>query len=198
MVINTGETADQRPETRKKRLWTIFTVLFKVGCVTFGGGWGIIAQMQEEFVDRRHWMKEEELMDFISLGKSFPGIMIINIAVLFGYTMEGFWGAVVAAFSLSLPALISITVVTYFYSAIKDNVLVARALDGVRCAVIPIILAAAVRLKDKSLVNRQAWVLAGIAVLVCAFTGVNKALVVIGGAAFGLLTLAVKERGSGT
>ncbi len=195
METNVLEAESGRQMGRGKRLLTIFTVLFKVGCVTFGGGWGIIAQMQEEFVDRRHWMEEEQLVDFISLGKSFPGIMIINIAVLFGYTMEGFWGAVIAAFSLSLPALISITVVTYFYSALKDNVLVARALDGVRCAVIPIILAAAVRLKDKSLVDKPGYVLAGIAVLVCTFTGVNKALVVIGGAAFGLLTLAAKKRG---
>ena len=195
METNAIEAERVRREGRGKRLLTIFTVLFKIGCVTFGGGWGIIAQMQEEFVDRRGWMDEEQLIDFISLGKSFPGIMIINIAVLFGYTMEGVLGAVIAAFSLSLPALISIAVVTYFYSALKDNVLVARALDGVRCAVIPIILAAAVRLKDKSLVRRTDYVLAGIAVLVCAFTGVNKALVVIGGAAFGLLTLTVKERG---
>ena len=187
METNVLEAESGRQMGRGKRLLTIFTVLFKVGCVTFGGGWGIIAQMQEEFVDRRHWMEEEQLVDFISLGKSFPGIMIINIAVLFGYTMEGFWGAVIAAFSLSLPALISITVVTYFYSALKDN--------GVRCAVIPIMLAAAVRLKGKSLVDKPGYVLAGIAVLVCTFTGVNKALVVIGGAAFGLLTLAAKKRG---
>ena len=42
---------------REKRLPTIFAVMFKMGCVTFGGGWGIIAQMQEEFVDRRGWIE---------------------------------------------------------------------------------------------------------------------------------------------
>ena len=119
------------PERKKEnRLLTIFIVMFKMGCVTFGGGWGIIAQMQEEFVDRRGWIEEEDLIDFLSLGRSFPGIMIINTSVIFGYTVAGFWGAVLAAFGLSLPALISIAVVTYFYSAIKSNVIVARALGG--------------------------------------------------------------------
>lgn len=149
------------PERKKEnRLLTIFIVMFKMGCVTFGGGWGIIAQMQEEFVDRRGWIEEEDLIDFLSLGRSFPGIMIINTSVIFGYTVAGFWGAVLAAFGLSLPALISIAVVTYFYSAIKSNVIVARALGGVRCAVIPIILGAALRLREKSLTDKSSYVLA--------------------------------------
>ncbi|MBS6953305.1 MAG: chromate transporter [Enterocloster asparagiformis] len=180
---------------KENRLLTIFTVMFKIGCVTFGGGWGIIAQMQEEFVDRRAWIDEEQLVDFISLGRSFPGIMIINIAVLFGYTTAGFWGAVLAAFGLSLPALLCIAVVTYFYSALKNNVLVARALDGVRCAVIPIILGAALRLREKSLTGRWSYVLAALALIICTFTGVAKILVVLGGAALGLLTLAAGRGG---
>ena len=184
------------PERKKEnRLLTIFTVMFKTGCVTFGGGWGIIAQMQEEFVDRRGWIEEEDLIDFLSLGRSFPGIMIINTSVIFGYTVAGFWGAVLAAFGLSLPALISIAVVTYFYSAIKSNVIVARALSGVRCAVIPIILGAALRLREKSLTGKSSYVLAAIALFVCTFTKVNKILVVLGGAVFGLLALAVKRGG---
>ena len=190
-----SEAVCDRPEKRENKLLTIFTVMFKIGCMTFGGGWGIIAQMQEEFVDRRQWLSEEQLIDFISLGKSFPGIMIINIAVLFGSTMCGFWGAVLAAFGLSMPALLCIAIVTYFYSALKSNVLVARALDGVRCAVIPIILGAAVRLKDKSLTDKSSYVLAALALLVCTFTGVNKILVVLGGAAFGLIALALRRGG---
>ena len=174
------------PERKKEnRLLTIFTVMFKMGCVTFGGGWGIIAQMQEEFVDRRGWIEEEDLIDFLSLGRSFPGIMIINTSVIFGYTVAGFWGAVLAAFGLSLPALISIAVVTYFYSAIKSNVIVARAL----------ILGAALRLREKSLTGKSSYVLAAIALFVCTFTKVNKILVVLGGAVFGLLALAVKRGG---
>ena len=146
-------------------------------------------------MDRRGWIEEEDLIDFLSLGRSFPGIMIINTSVIFGYTVAGFWGAVLAAFGLSLPALISIAVVTYFYSAIKSNVIVARALSGVRCAVIPIILGAALRLREKSLTGKSSYVLAAIALFVCTFTKVNKILVVLGGAVFGLLALAVKRGG---
>ena len=64
-----------------------------------------------------------------------------------------------------------------------------------RCAVIPIILGAAVRLKDKSLTDKSSYVLAAFALLVCTFTGVNKILVVLGGAAFGLIALALRRGG---
>ena len=186
---NEQTTAPTTESSSVGRLWTIFRVMFQIGCVTFGGGWGIIAQMQEEFVDQRQWITQEQLVDFISLGKSFPGIMIINISVLFGYTVGGFFGAVAAAFGLSLPALISIAVVTYCYNSLKDNVFVARALDGVRCAVIPIILGAAVKLRDSSLKGKFSYAMAAFAFIVCAFTGVNKALVVILGGVLGLLLM---------
>ena len=195
-MVRGAERKSAGKETQAgSRLWSIFRVMFKIGCITFGGGWSIIAQLQEEFVDRRHWMEEEELVDYISIGRSLPGIMIINISVLSGYRMAGFFGAVSAAFGLSLPAIICIAIVTMFYTSIKDNVWAAKALNGVRCAVIPIILAAAVRLKDKSLTSKIGYVLAVLALAVCTFTDVNKILVVVSGGAAGLLLLAVKRRG---
>ena len=48
---------------RYKRLLEIFYVMAKIGLFTFGGGWSIIAQMQNEFVDKRGWMDEEQVVD---------------------------------------------------------------------------------------------------------------------------------------
>lgn len=49
-----------------RRLGTIFYIMAKIGLFTFGGGWSIIAQMQSEFVDKRHWMTEEQVVDYMS------------------------------------------------------------------------------------------------------------------------------------
>lgn len=179
----------------KRKLLTIFMVMFKIGCITFGGGWSIIAQLQEEFVDRRHWMEEDELVDYISIGRSLPGIMIINISILSGYRMAGALGAAAAAFGLSAPAIICISIVTLFYTRIRDNIWAAKALNGVRCAVIPIILGAAIKLKDKSLTCRMGYLLAVIALAVCTFTDVNKIFVVVSGGFIGLIRLAISGKG---
>ena len=50
-----------------KKLWTIYLIMFKIGALTFGGGWSIITQVQEEFVEKRKWMGEEQIMDYMSL-----------------------------------------------------------------------------------------------------------------------------------
>jgi len=172
---------------RAGRLAAIFWIMAKIGCFTFGGGWSIIGQIQNEFVEKRGWMTEEQIVDFMSLAKSFPGIMIINMSVLCGYAMEGVAGAFAAAFGLSAPAVVAIGLVAYFYHSLKSNPYVEKLLNGVRCVVIPIILQAAWKLKDKSLTNAVSYVLLAAAFAVCAFTSVSKPLVIVAGALLGLV-----------
>lgn len=71
-----------------QRLVIIFLLMFKIGAFTFGGGWSIIAQIQAEFVDRRGWMTEDQIADYMSFAKSFPGIMIINMSVFLRFCDE--------------------------------------------------------------------------------------------------------------
>lgn len=162
-----------------KRIVTIFYVMFKIGMFTFGGGWSIIAQIQAEFSEQRQWLKEEQIVDYMSLAKSFPGIMIINMSVFCGYAMAGVSGAVAAAFGLSTPALLAIAVVTYFYSSIRDNVYAARILNGIRSVVVPIMISGCVKLWKPAMKGKRAYVIFLISLLVCAFTGFNKLVLVI-------------------
>ena len=185
---------DKKSISRAGRLSVIFWSMAKIGCFTFGGGWSIIGQMQNEFVEKRGWMTQEQIIDFMSLAKSFPGIMIINMSVLCGYAMEGVPGALAAAFGLSMPAIFAIGLVTYFYDSLKNNLYIEKILGGVRCVVIPIILQAAWKLKEKSLVSRVSlWFLAA-SFFVCAFTNVSKPLVILAGAVLGLMVF--KDAGS--
>jgi len=170
-----------------KRLVDIFIVMAKIGCFTFGGGWSIIGQMQNEFVEKRGWMTEEQIVDFMSLAKSFPGVMVINMSVLSGYVMAGVPGALAAAFGLSAPALVAIALVAHFYEVLKDNLYVEKILSGVRCVVIPIMLNAAWKLKKTALSSGISYVLLGIAFVICTFTKMNKLILVVLSAVAGLL-----------
>lgn len=165
----------------------MFWTMAKIGCFTFGGGWSIIVQIQHEFVDKRGWMTEEQIIDFMSVAKSFPGIMIVNMSVLCGYAMEGAAGALAAAFGLTAPALAAIGLVAYFYSSLKANPYVEKVLNGVRCVVIPIILQAAWKLKGKSLTDMISYIFFAVSFVVCAFTDISKPIVIVTGAVLGLL-----------
>ena len=68
-----------------KRALSIFATFLKFGCFTFGGGWSIVAQMQKEYVEKRRWLTDEELLDYTSVGRSTPGLMIGNTSIPFGY-----------------------------------------------------------------------------------------------------------------
>lgn len=172
---------------RYQRLLEIFFVMAKIGLFTFGGGWSIIAQMQNEFVDKRGWMKEEQVVDFMSLAKSFPGIMIINMSVFCGYAMEGIAGGAAAAVGLSLPALAAIAAVAFFYSSLRDNIYVVKVLNGIRSVVVPIIISACLKLKKTAAKGLPGYVILAISFVVCATTRINKLVLVLAALAAGLL-----------
>lgn len=170
-----------------KKLWTIYIVMFKIGALTFGGGWSIISQVQEEFVEKRHWVNEEQIMDYMSLARTFPGIMVVNFSILTGYAMNGFTGAIAASLGLVSPAVVVVSLVVLFYDSIKSNPAVIRTLNGIRSAVIPIILLAAWKLKSRAVTIKLQWALALAALYICAFTSIPKSMVIILGAVIGFL-----------
>ena len=59
--------------------------------------------MEREFVDERGWMTKSDLLELIAVGKSLPGIMVVNITLLFGYQMAGVLGGICAAIGLCMP-----------------------------------------------------------------------------------------------
>ena len=176
------------------RAWTVFIVMFKVGFFTWGGGWGIVAQLQKEFIEKRGWMTQEDLLDIISVGRSMPGIMIMNISVLFGYHVAGVPGVFGSVIGIASPSVIVMCIVTGFYTQVKDNVYVANALVGVRAAVIPIIGGAALKMRKMAWVDKKAIIITLIAFLLCVFTSIHNIFIVLAGAAAGLILKGGKSK----
>ena len=129
-------------------------VMLKIGLFTFGGGWSIVAQMQKEFVEKRGWLGEEELLDIVAIGRSFPGIMVVNTAVMLGYRIGGVGCAFLCAFGMAFPAFVVMAAVTTCYTAVRDNPWVARAMVGVRAVVVPIILSACLGMRKSAEIGR--------------------------------------------
>ena len=176
------------------RAGEVFITFLKFGCFTFGGGWSIIAQIQKEYVEKKHWITDEELLDFASVGRSVPGLMIGNTSILFGYQVAGVPGALAALFGITLPPVLIMLGVTYIYGLIKDNPYVARAMMGVRAAVVPIIFSALLKLLKAGLKDLFCYFIALVGLALCLFTQLNNVLIVLFGAAAGLIYMEVKTR----
>ena len=186
---------DVRPQEMPqwKMALLIFVYFIKIGTFTFGSGWSILAQMEQEFVDKRHWLTKAELLDLLAVGKSLPGIMITNITLLFGYQMAGVLGGVLAVLGIALPAVVVLSLVTLVYDAIKSNYWVWAALKGVQCAVVPIIGGAAISLGKEGLKEKMGVVLCAAALLVCHFTSISNIVLIVAGVLGALVWMGVKE-----
>lgn len=178
----------------QRKILDLFWQFFKVGCYTFGGGWPIVAQLQKEFVDRRGALTAEELLDITSVGRSLPGMMIGNTAYLFGYHMAGFPGALACLLGTALPPLLILTAVTWFYTQIRDNVYVARAMVGVRAAVVPIIASAALGMRKAAFPIPPCYVIFLLGFVLYFFCHLSCILIVLCGGLLGFALCSWRER----
>lgn len=176
-----------------KKIWEVFTYFFHISWFTFGGGWSIVAQMQKDYVEKKRELTDEELLDIVSVGRSLPGTMIGNVAYLFGYRQAGILGGVLSVVGMVLPPMIILSMLTYCYVLFKENIWVAKMLGGVRAAVVPIILSAAIKLCKGAFPEKICYALCiGGCVLNLVF-GVNCVLVILLGVAAGLIIGKWKE-----
>ena len=74
---------------------TLFLSSLQLSAFTFGGGYVIVPLMRRRFVEQLHWIDEEEMLDMTAIAQAAPGAMAVNAALLVGYRMAGFVGALV-------------------------------------------------------------------------------------------------------
>ena len=121
-------------------LLLLFLEFFKMGALTFGGGYAMIPFI-EETVLRHDWMPTRELVDFIAVSESTPGAFAVNISTYIGSEIGGFLGAVLATLGLVLPPSIIILLIAKVYEKIKQNTIVKGAMLGLKSTVVGLITA---------------------------------------------------------
>ncbi|MDD3981842.1 MAG: chromate transporter [Spirochaetia bacterium] len=94
-------------------IWTFF----KIGIVSFGGGWSIVGIIRNEVVPR--WINEQEFLSLIAVAQSTPGPIALNAATMIGWEYGGFFTAMAATLSVVAFPVIAILVATYLARFIK-------------------------------------------------------------------------------
>lgn len=172
----------------------LFLSFLKLGCFTFGGGWSIVAQMQRLYVEKEQVLTQEELVDLTSVARGLPGTMVGNVAVLFGYRVCGALGSVVCLLGMALPPMVLLAVITFFYTVFRENAWVAAAMSGVRAAIVPIILSAAVGMVKGSFKLPPCVAVFVVTLALYLFLNLNCVYLILIGAVCGLLLSEFYER----
>ncbi|MDO4308618.1 MAG: chromate transporter [Eubacteriales bacterium] len=123
----------------KERYIELFWSTFQLSACTFGGGFVIIPLMRKKFVDQLHWIEEQEMMDLTAIAQSSPGAIAVNASILVGYHVAGIPGALLTVFGTVLPPLVIISVISMFYKAFRDNMIVNMAMTGMLAGVAAVI-----------------------------------------------------------
>ena len=171
---------------RWKTIGRLLLDFMEFGLFTFGGGWSIVAQMQKRYVEEKKILTQEELLDLTSVGRSLPGTMITNVAMLFGYRIAGFWGGVVCVVGMIVSPMAVLSLITLFYYAVRHNPWVMAAMTGVRCAVVPIIGSTLVGMVKGAFRWRPCIAVLAVSFCLYLFWNVNCVWLVIIGAVSGL------------
>ena len=130
---------EQQPKHSRKDYLTLFTSTFTLSAFTFGGGFVIIPLMRKKFVEQLHWIDEEEMMDLTAIAQSSPGAIAVNASILVGYRVAGVPGALVTVLGTVLPPLIILSIISFFYTAFRDNRIVALVMRGMQAGVAAVI-----------------------------------------------------------
>ena len=122
-------------------LLELFLTFFKIGALTFGGGYAMIPFVREQAL-LHGWLTEEELLNMIAVSESTPGPIAINMATFVGSSQAGFLGALCATLGMVMPSFIIILVIAKFFSHFSENKYIKTVLVSIRPFVVGMILSA--------------------------------------------------------
>ena len=134
------------PAQEVKSLETLFFTFFKIGLFTFGGGYAMIALLEEEFIQRRKWLDKDEFLDMAAIAESTPGPVAINSATYLGYKLAKVPGAATATVAVCLPSFLIIYAISLFFEQFTQLTIIANAFKGIQVCVIYLIFSAGVRM----------------------------------------------------
>ncbi len=130
-------------------LLDLFFTFAKVGLFTFGGGYAMIALIEDTCVEKKQWITHDEMMNITVVAESTPGPIAINCATYVGYKQKGFAGALIATIGMILPSFCIIFVISKFLDHFLEITWIAHAFQGIKIAVGILILDAAIKMIRK-------------------------------------------------
>ncbi len=135
----------------------LFLTFAKIGMFTIGGGYAMIPLIEREIVNKK-WMTKDDFMEMFALTQSLPGVFAVNISIFVGYKLHKVKGSLVCALATILPSFVIMMLIAMFFAHFQDNQTMIRIFNGIRPAVVALIVfpcisaARALKLKYRQLV----------------------------------------------
>lgn len=177
-----------------KKLWQLFITFFKIGAFTFGGGFAMISLIQRETVEEHHWINNEDILNIVAIAESTPGPVAINCATFVGYRVAGFWGSFFATLGTVIPSFAIIFTISKVLPQFRDIMAVEFAFNGIRAAVLALIIKALVTLYKKVNKGTIPYIIMALSFALVVLFDISIFIVIILSAIIGLCFSLLSER----
>ena len=137
-----------------KSFYNIFKTFFKVGTMLLGGGYVILPLLESELVEKKQWLKLNELYEYFALSQSLPGIIAANVSIFTGYKIKGQAGAVAAILGVITPAFVAIILIASIFEQIVHIELVQDIFEGIALGVIVLLFMSVREMWKKCIVDQ--------------------------------------------
>ncbi len=183
-------------ENRKQVLVKLFVSTIYLSAFTFGGGYVIVTLMKKKFVDECHWIEEDEMLDLVAIAQSSPGAVAVNGAIVVGYKLAGVIGALTAIAGTVIPPFLTISLISVFYNAFRENYIIAQLLEGMQAGVGAVIAAVVFEMGEGIIKGKNAGsiiIMLGAFAASCIF-GINVIYIVTVCLLIGVVRTLLRER----
>lgn len=177
-----------------KRIASIFLTFLKIGPVTFGGGYAMIPLIEREVVTRKKWVGVKDVTDIFAVAESCPGAIAINSSTFIGYRIAGVPGAVAAMAGVALPTFLIVVGLSVAFLFFKDNPKVAAAFEGIRPAIVALIVFAGFKIGKMAILDKTTLTVAAMTVVILLSIHIHPVLMIVSGGFAGIILVLVKEK----
>ena len=152
-----------------KEIISLFVSFFKVGIMTFGGGYAMLPMLERELVDKKKYVTMDEIMDYYAVGQCTPGVIAVNVATFIGYKRKGVLGGIFATLGVVFPSIIIITLLASVLSMVADHPVIEHAFAGISVAVCALIVQAIFKLSKSGIKDAMTVIIAAVALVLALF-----------------------------
>lgn len=156
-------------------LLNLVFIFFKIGILSFGGGWTVVGLIQHETVSGG-WLTDAEFSQIVSIAQVTPGPVALNTATLVGFRNFGFLGAALTTLSVVAFPMLAVALLIFISSKIESRrERITRALQGATLAMVAMTV---VNLSVSSSVSLMTFLIAGAALVCSVFTKVSPIILI--------------------
>ena len=157
----------------------------------------MIPLIQNEAVEQRHWVTDDDILEVVAIAESTPGPIAINSATFVGYKAAGVLGSVCATLGVVLPSFVIILALSFVLRQFQELEAVRYAFFGIRAGVLALLVKALWTMYRKSPKGWVSYVVMAASFVLTAVFDLNVIFVIIGCAVFGVATSFYLERRGG-